>query len=191
MTWLVALSLCAAVVTAIAAAALLFRRSRPGPPVSFLSKGALLTEAEQRFVHALELAAKGRYRIAMKVSLADVIVPHRVSRESRKQGIDEQIRGVVLDFLLCDVLSFDVLAAIRLADAPGLVDDTHESRFVEDALRSANIHCMRIVRRATYSAADLAAEIEAVLQHDFVQTLTLAHDAASGRTLGVGFSKFR
>jgi hypothetical protein len=50
---------------------------------------------------------------------------------------------------------------------------------------------MRIVRRSTYSAADLAAEIEAVLQHDFVDTLTLAHDADGGRVLGLGTSRFR
>jgi hypothetical protein len=191
MTWLATFFLGIAILAAIGAAVLLSRRSRPGPPVSFVSKGALLTEAEQRFAHALDLAAKGRYRIAPKVGLADVIVPHRATRESRQSGIHERIRGVVLDFLLCDVLSYDVLAAIRLIDAQGLADETEEARFVEDALRSANIHSMRIVRRSTYSAADLAAEIEAVLQHDFVDTLTLAHDADGGRVLGLGTSRFR
>ena len=198
MSWLVVVTVAVVSAIAIAVALLLtlpqrswrigwLRRSTADVPSTYVGKGSLLTEAEQRFARTLEHAVGRCYRIAMKLRLADLLEPRTAGRGARDRATRARLEQSSVDFILCDALTWEVLAAIRLTGVRGRADTPEEIRFIEDALRPANIHFIAIDSATNYVARDLAAEIESILTRDFVKTLTLAAEWRAERALDVGY----
>lgn len=155
---------------AIAFSSLSRRTSSPRP----WSARRLLTEAELEFVRTLDQALNGRYRIVVKARLADVIEPSAALGDADRRRLFERADAVHLDCLLCDVHTFEVLAAIQLDRRKRHSAKEEEAdRFLEGALHSANVHLIRLTLRTGYTAALLATHIESVMSRDFIETLTL------------------
>jgi hypothetical protein len=139
----------------------------------FTSRRKLLTDAEIEFIRVLELALDGRYRIVTKARLGDVIAPAESVSAQHRAALEERIRGIALDCVLCDPRTFELIAAIQLKDSAFGRVEGEEDRFLEDALHSANMHLVRVPLRRSYTATYLATRIESILSRDFIETLTL------------------
>jgi len=110
----------------------------------------------------------------MKPRLGDVIEPHEALGRAERARLRERMDRVRLDCVLCDEQTFEVLAAIQLEDDRRRdAGEDEGDRFVGDALRSANMHLIRIPLAPGYSAAELSVLVEAILSRDFIETLTL------------------
>jgi hypothetical protein len=173
------------VLTAIAGSAIAIkRRLQRAPAARFSARRKLLTDAESEFVRTLELAMKGRYRIVTKARLADVIEPHEALGAAYRRRLFKKITGIGLDCVLCDPGTFEVLAAVRLSPPQRRTATAREEdSFVEAALRSANMHLIRLPLPAECSVTVLAAHIESVMSRDFIDTLTLTPLPNELRTL--------
>jgi Protein of unknown function (DUF2726) len=134
----------------------------------------LLTEAELEFVRTLEQALNGRYRVVVKTRLADIIELNEALGDADRRRLFERGNSILLDFLLCDVRTFEVLAAIQLERRKRRsAREQQADQFVEDALRAANIHLIRMPLQPGYTTALVATHVESVMSRDFIETLTL------------------
>ena len=121
----------------------------------------------------LELALNGRFRIVTKARLGDVIAPADSLAAAHCASLEKRIRGIGLDCVLCDPRTFELIAAIQLNDDRSNRIKGEEDRFLEAALRSANMHLIRIPLKRDYTATYLATQIESILSRDYIETLTL------------------
>ena len=183
MFWYVVSALVIAIVAlggAIAFSGLSRRDQKP----RLCSARKLLTEAELEFVRTLELALNARYRIVVKTRLADIIELNEAFGDADRRKLFEQCDAILLDCLLCDVRTFEVLAAIQLERRKRRsAAEEQADRFVEDALRAANIHLIRMPLQAGYTTALVATHIESVMSRDFIETLTLTQFPVELRSL--------
>jgi hypothetical protein len=183
MFWYVVSALVIAIVAlggAIAFSGLSRRDQRP----RLCSARKLLTEAELEFVRTLELALNARYRIVVKTRLADIIELNEAFGDADRRKLFEQCDAILLDCLLCDVRTFEVLAAIQLERRKRRsAAEEQADRFVEDALRAANIHLIRMPLQPGYTTALVATHIESVMSRDFIETLTLTQFPVELRSL--------
>jgi len=148
--------------------------SRPDSTLRFSSRRKLLNDDQLVFIRALELALHGRYRIVTTARLSDLVEPHESLRAFGRRRLFEKMNAIVLDCVLCDEQTFEVLAAIQLNRSKRRSGKAaEEDRFVEVALRSANTHLIRMPLQPLYSAALIATQVESVMSRDFIETLTL------------------
>ncbi len=161
----------------VAALVILAARCRPagsgGEAARLGAKGRLLTEHERAFADRLELALNGRYRITPKVPLARVVEAGQTPRPAARAELRKRLDAICLDFVLTEVRSWEVLAVIMLeARGAHAAASRSDREFLESALRSANIHLLRLSAGNGHSASFLAAQIESILSKDFIETLT-------------------
>jgi hypothetical protein len=101
---------------------------------------ALLTAAERSFFGALEQAVNGKFRIMVKVRLADVLRPEKGLDRSAYTGALNRISRKHLDFVLCDPATLVIRAVVELDDGSHQRAARKErDRFLESALESAGI----------------------------------------------------
>ena len=162
------------IIGAAVGAAIAYTRLPTAPLPRFSSRRRLLNEAELEFVRVLEFALSGQFRVLLKVGLADIVEPHSALDQADRTRLQQRISKIGLDCILCDVHTFEVVAAIQWNDEP-------EDRFLEEALRSANMHLIRIPLKSSYTAAHLATRIESILSRDFIETLAFASTGAGVR----------
>jgi len=108
----------------------------PGKKPPYTSRRHLLTPGERRFYRfGLEPAVRGRWLIAFKPRLADLITTENFNS---KQG--RQIAMKHVDFALLTPRTTRIVAAIELNDATHKQNDRQiRDAFVADALRVAGI----------------------------------------------------
>ncbi|MBX9787495.1 MAG: DUF2726 domain-containing protein [Pirellulales bacterium] len=120
-----------------------------------------MSRGESAFYFALRAAVRGRYLIAFKVRLADLVT---CGETAWKEGFGHLIARQHLDFVLCDWRSTNILLAIELDDRSHQLD--HRKRrdaFLDQALSAAGIVLLRFQAAARYDAESLARTIEASL----------------------------
>jgi hypothetical protein len=117
----------------------------------------LLSRGEAAFYRALRTAVQGRYLIAFKVRLADLVT---CKEEAWDAGFGHMIARQHLDFVLCDWRSTDILLVIELDDR------THSAprrrardAFLNEALFAAGVPLLRFRAEARYDAASIADKI--------------------------------
>ena len=122
------------------------RRSRPKLP--YKPRYTLLSRGEAAFFFALRAAVRGRYLIAFKVRLADLIT---CSESAWNDGFGHMIARHHLDFVLCDHGTTNIRLAIELDDR------SHDKAvrkkrdvFVNEALATAGVPLLRIQAAARY-----------------------------------------
>ena len=121
----------------------------------YVAAPGLFTEAESRFLRALEQAAP-EYRVFGKVRVADVI---RVQKGLSRKGWQSAFNRIAMkhvDFVLCRPHDLGVVCALELDDK------THERKdrrardvFLENALAAADVPLVRVKTAKSYDAAEL------------------------------------
>jgi hypothetical protein len=138
-----------------------------GRPVNFSHFrvcGALVSNAERRFLHALDSVVQGRYRIFCKVRVIDVIAP--------ASGIDwkdqQSARGRVIqkhfDFVLCEPSDLRVVAAIELDDkSHARPDRVERDVFMVQLCNACGLPLIRFRAAEAYDLHAVHAQINAAL----------------------------
>ncbi|HRF01982.1 MAG TPA: DUF2726 domain-containing protein [Pirellulaceae bacterium] len=136
------------IVVAIVVILVLMRLTRrEGLP--YRKRGPIVTKAERKFLTALDLAVKGRWRIFAMVRIADLLevipeTPNRLTWFNR-------IACKHIDFVLCDPESLEPRGAIELDDATHQRADRQErDAFVDAAFAAAKLPLIRIPTAGEY-----------------------------------------
>ena len=155
--------LLAIVLTVLVALLLLKKYSKPGSSASFSyqSKNTLCSAAERSFLGVLDQLLADRYRIFLKVRLADLIeIPKGVSKSARQSALN-RISGKHVDFVVCDKNDLSILGVVELDD------QSHKSakrrkrdRFMDSALDSAGIPIVHIRAQNAYSVVDIQNQLQ-------------------------------
>ena len=139
-----------------------FRR-RPRTPrhLPYKPRQSLLSRGEAAFYFALRAAVRGRYLIAFKVRLADLIT---CGDQAWEAGFGHMIARQHLDFVLCDWSSTDIVMAIELDDRSHR-QQRRKSRdtFLNEALSSAGVSLVRVRAAAKYDVTDIARIIDSAI----------------------------
>lgn len=130
----------------------------PRTRLPYKTRHSLLSRGEAAFHRALRTAVQGKYLVAFKVRLADLIT---CGPTAWNDGFGYLIATHHLDFVLCDHRSARILLAIELDDRSH--DKPKRKRrdtFINDALSAAGIPLLRIQAAAKYDPDRVRQEIE-------------------------------
>jgi hypothetical protein len=123
-----------------------------------------LSNAERSFYEVLYRAVGSDYEIFPKVRLAD-IVQVKPGTETW-QSYFNQINQKHVDFLLCTADTLTPALVIELDDRSHLAPKTKVTdEFRDKVFRAAGLTTLRVPVRAIYNPRDLAAQVQASLQH--------------------------
>jgi hypothetical protein len=137
------------------------KRRKVAKGLPYESRRALLSRGEAAFYFALRAAIRGRYLIAFKVRLADLIT---CGQPAWKDGFGHLIARQHLDFVLCDPSSTEFLLAIELDDkSHALHRRKQRDTFVNKALAAAGITLIRFRAAARYDSTAISSAIENAL----------------------------
>ena len=144
-----------AIIGAIVLLALIARilLGRSAGPLPYFSRGSLLTDGELAFYDVLRRGLPPGVAISMKVRLADVL---DCPSAARQQGYFAKISQKHLDFVLYDVATTKILAAVELDDRSHERRDRRErDAFLEQAMAVAGVPLLRVPAAAWYDARQL------------------------------------
>jgi hypothetical protein len=137
------------------------RTLRPTRRLPYKPRDTLLSRGEAAFYFALRAAVRGRFLIAFKVRLADLIT---CGETAWKAGYGHMIARHHLDFVLCDHRTTDIRLAIELDDrSHDSAGRQRRDTFVNEALAAAAIPLLRVRAAASYDADRLAESLEATI----------------------------
>lgn len=133
----------------------LVRRGR-GSKRAYRRAGALFTPAEQRFLATLEKAVDGRARIYGKVRLADVLAVRDTVSGKHWYRAFNRIACKHVDYLLCDLNSFQTILVIELDDRSHERAERRErDDFLDRALIGAGIPILHVTVQARYTIREV------------------------------------
>lgn len=150
------------VVLVILALIALWRQLGTRPPEPYVRRGPLVTKAELRFYHALEIAVQGHWRIFAMVRIADLlkVAPDVKSRQSWQNRINCKH----IDFVLCDPETLEVQVCLELDDSSHNRQDRIErDQFVNQAFLSAGLPLIRVPLETSYDPTQLRNTIETAI----------------------------
>ena len=120
---------------------------------------ALLTPAEHNFFSQVLARLEGKYRVATKVRIADIVQP-----KSKSPKALYGITSKHADFVLCSRENFEPLLVIELDDSSHQRKDRKKRDvFVDKVYKSAKLPILHVKAKKTYDAEALVSEIEAKL----------------------------
>lgn len=132
------------------------------PP--YCADNLLFTRSQRNLKTALEQAVGREYRIYGRIRVADVIgVRGRLTRREQEQAL-ARLDGLSFDFLLCAPETTALVGAIVLISRSRWPTELLRQRRLRQICTAATLPLLCIEVRDTYSAAELAAQIFAVLQ---------------------------
>lgn len=127
----------------------------------YYAREQLLTPAELKFYKALKSVTGTRYQIAPKVRLGDVITCDEVSWH---KGYGPKISAKHIDFVLYDDRTSDILCCIELDDRSHRQPNrVARDKFINKALKAANVPLIRIPVTSGYDLALIEKEIAVAL----------------------------
>ncbi|MDZ7581880.1 MAG: DUF2726 domain-containing protein [Deltaproteobacteria bacterium] len=99
-----------------------------GSPIAFpyQTKNSLCSPAERSFLGVLEQLLKNKYRILLKVRLADLIEIEKGVSKSLRQSAFNRISRKHVDFVVCDKNDLSILGVIELDDQSHKIAETAE-----------------------------------------------------------------
>jgi len=128
---------------------------------SYQSKNSLCSPAERSFLGVLDQLLADKYRVLLKVRLADLIeIPKGVSKSLRQSALN-RISSKHVDFVVCNKNDLSILGVIELDD------QSHKSakrqkrdRFLDSALSAAGIPIVHIRAQNTYSVVEIQNQLQ-------------------------------
>jgi hypothetical protein len=124
-----------------------------GGGLPYFSKEFLLSKGELAFYDVLRRSVPPGIGISMKVRLADVI---GCSGAAWKEGYGGKITQKHLDFILFDIETTRIIAAVELDDrSHRRADRQDRDGFIEQAMAAAGVRLVRVPAAASYDARRL------------------------------------
>ncbi len=124
-----------------------------GGALPYFSRETLLSDGELAFYEVLRWSIPEGVAISMKVRLADVL---DCSSAARQQGYFAKVSQKHLDFVLYDVVTTRILAAVELDDrSHQRRDRQRRDQFLEEAMSTAGVSLLRIPAAAHYDTRKL------------------------------------
>ena len=119
-------------------------------------RGQFLTTNEKSFLMTLDAALGQNYRTFAQVRLAELASPTRgADPASRRQALNG-VMAKSVDFVICDVLTLDPVAAIEVDDRSHLFPERQQrDAFVNAVFLEIGLPLMRVKTRRAYSVDEL------------------------------------
>jgi hypothetical protein len=119
-------------------------------------RGRFLTGNEKSFLMALDVALGENYRAFAQVRLAELANPTLgANPASRRQALNG-VMAKSVDFVICDVLTLDPVAAIEVDDRSHLLPERQQrDAFVNAVFLEIGLPLMRVKARRAYSVDEL------------------------------------
>jgi very-short-patch-repair endonuclease len=135
------------------------KRDGQGEPPPYESQRWMVSRAERSFLGVLEEAVEGRFRIALKVRLADVL---KVRSGSGSRGAwQNRILQKHLDFVLCTPDTLEIVAGVELDDSShDRASRRERDDFLDAAMAAAGVPLIRVKAARSYSVGELRELIE-------------------------------
>ena len=119
-------------------------------------RGRFLTSNEKSFLMTLDAALGRNYRAFAQVRLAELANPtlgaHPASRRQALNGV----MAKSVDFVICDILTLDPVAAIEVDDRSHLLPERQQrDAFVNAVFLEIGLPLMRVNARRAYSVDEL------------------------------------
>lgn len=133
--------------------------AREGPP-PYEAKGALLTDAELRFLAVLEPAVAAVFgneaRISFQAPVGAVVRVRRGLERGENKKWQNKIDRKIFDFVVTDART-RVLACVELDDSShGRADRRARDGFLERACEAAGVRLVRVAGRQSYDLESVA-----------------------------------
>jgi hypothetical protein len=121
-------------------------------------RGRFLTTNEKSFLMTLDAALGRNYRAFAQVRLADLVSSTLgANPASRRQALNG-VMAKSVDFVICDVLTLDPVAAIEVDDRSHLLPERQQrDAFVNAVFLEIGLPLMRVKARRAYSVDELRA----------------------------------
>ena len=119
-------------------------------------RGRFLTTNEKSFLMTLDAALGRNYRAFAQVRLAELVSPTLgANPASRRQALNG-VMAKSVDFVICDVLTLDPVAAIEVDDRSHLLPERQQrDAFVNAVFLEIGLPLMRVKARRAYSVDEL------------------------------------
>ena len=119
-------------------------------------RGRFLTSNEKSFLMTLDAALGQNYRAFAQVRLAELVSPTLgANPASRRQALNG-VMAKSVDFVICDVLTLDPVAAIEVDDKSHLLPERQQrDAFVNAVFLEIGLPLMRVKARRAYSVDEL------------------------------------
>ncbi|MDV6316061.1 DUF2726 domain-containing protein [Idiomarina sp. HP20-50] len=144
------------VVVLIAVAIIASRMSENYVPYPYkLKDAALCTAQEDQFLTLLEKSVGDDFRIFTKVRLSDIVsVRSGLSSTARKDAHNKASQRI-LDYVLCDINTMEVKAAIELEPSQSSMNQQKRNLFLKNTLAAAGLPFLRFKAKPGYRLAEL------------------------------------
>lgn len=122
----------------------------------------LMSKAEREFFDVLLVAAPEDWYVFPQVRLATLLMPR--NGDPNWRSLFNKIAAKSVDFVLCDAVEIGPRLVVELDDSShGRADRRARDRFVDAALRAADLPILHVPWQRRYDVERLAREIEAAV----------------------------
>jgi hypothetical protein len=119
-------------------------------------RGRFLTANEKSFLMALDAALGQSYRAFAQVRLAELVIPTLGANPASRRHASNGVMAKSVDFVICDVLTLDPVAAIEVDDKSHLLPERRQrDAFVNAVFLEIGLPLMRVKARRAYSVNEL------------------------------------
>ena len=143
------------VVAAVAVLVLFLNGLAVGNRVGY-QRGRFLTANEKSFLRTLDAALGRNYRAFAQVRLAELADPaSRLGVALRRRALSG-VMGKSVDFVICDVLTLDPVAAVEVDDRTHLLAERRgRDAFVNAVFAEIGLPLLRVKAQRSYSVPEL------------------------------------
>jgi Protein of unknown function (DUF2726) len=121
-------------------------------------RGRFLTTNEKSFLMTLDAALGRNYRAFAQVRLAELVSPTLGANPASRRHALNGVMAKSVDFVICDVLTLDPVAAIEVDDRSHLLPERQQrDAFVNALFLEIGLPLMRVKARRAYSVDELRA----------------------------------
>ena len=119
-------------------------------------RGRFLTTNEKSFLMTLDAALGRNYRAFAQVRLAELVSPTIDANPASRRHALNGVMAKSVDFVICDVLTLDPVAAIEVDDRSHLLPERQQrDAFVNAVFLEIGLPLMRVKARRAYSVDEL------------------------------------
>jgi hypothetical protein len=119
-------------------------------------RGRFLSANEKSFLLALDAALGRSYRAFAQVRLAEIASPSESGNVRLRRRALNGVMAKSIDFVICDILTLDPVAAIEVDDRSHLLPERRErDAFVNAVFAEIGVPLLRVKARRSYATAEL------------------------------------
>ena len=144
------------VVVLIAVAVIASRMSENYVPYPYKLKDvSLCTAQEDQFLTLLEKSVGNEFRIFTKVRLSDIVTVRSGLSASARKDAQQKASQRILDYVLCDIDTMQVKAAVELEPNQSSLQQQKRNLFLKNTLAAAGLPFLRFKAKPGYRVAEL------------------------------------